>query len=614
MKARIHVALALAAVAYASPAATDFNWTAITPSHDLEYHACYESLRCARLLLPLDWLNASSPATIALAVIQSPAAVPVSDPTYGGPVISNPGGPGGSGVDHLRRAAAQHREMVDTPGRKHFEYVSFDPRGIGRTTPPINCYPADRLARAAASLQARGSGGLGGPAPAALTLNLGLLGMQADRCADANGDLLQYVGTTSVARDMLAVVDKIAAYNRKQTANKDADAHHNDAQFELRNADADADDLPRLQYIGFSYGTVLGNYFAAMFPGRVGRLLLDGVADTDDYATGDGWLANTVDTDEMVNRFFRGCYDAGADTCPLVRPGDKSGADISRRFWSWVAQLDESPTLVTQRDGGGGGGVSVLQSRDLRALLLSALYRPLTGFAEAAALADQAMRGNTSALYDLVTSTSGGPLADACPVGGGHRNDTAAVVGTPDAQIAILCGDGDSLLNRTGAFWQGYVARQRAQSSLAGALWSGIRLSCARWQAHAAWPFKGPFTTPAASQNASAPEPGRPAAPVFVLSNRFDPVTPLRAARKVAGRHPGAGVLVQEAMGHCVFGTHPATDCTRDLVRRYFDEGVVPARETTCEAACQPWSKCEEAGAASVEYGTPRYFQFPLHI
>lgn len=45
-------------------------------------------------------------------------------------------------------------------------------------------------------------------------------------------------------------------------------------------------DVPRLQYWGFSYGTVLGNYFASMFPERIGRVILEGVVDVHDYTEG----------------------------------------------------------------------------------------------------------------------------------------------------------------------------------------------------------------------------------------------------------------------------------------------------------------------------------------
>lgn len=189
----------------------------------------------------------------------------------------------------------------------------------------------------------------------------------------------------------------------------------------------------------------------------------------------------------MVDMFFQGCFEAGQDTCSLYRKGDTSGSDISKRFWAWVGSLDKSPALVTKDDH-----AAVLQSGDLISLLLNTMYKPLELFQKNAALVDDAMQGNTTALYDFVSTTLGGPLEDACTV----ANKTAPVLGPRDAEAAILCGDGDDITGRNTTFWHGYVARQLSLSAVAGASWSIIRVSCANWKAKAKWQFHGPFTTP----------------------------------------------------------------------------------------------------------------------
>jgi pimeloyl-ACP methyl ester carboxylesterase len=61
------------------------------------------------------------------------------------------------------------------------------------------------------------------------------------------------------------------------------------------------DDTPRIQYWGFSYGTVLGEYFAAMFPGRVGRMILEGVEDVHDYYQGVGIFPHFTGLHKLIN-------------------------------------------------------------------------------------------------------------------------------------------------------------------------------------------------------------------------------------------------------------------------------------------------------------------------
>jgi pimeloyl-ACP methyl ester carboxylesterase len=163
------------------------------------------------------------------------------------------------------------------------------------------------------------------------------------------------------------------------------------------------------------------------------------------------------------------------------------------------------------------------------------------------------------------------------------------------AQTAVLCADGENVTETDNAYWRDYVAKQVSISSVAGEFWARLRMSCAGWKSRPNWVFRGPFTTPKATGPGEALQPGRPAAPLLFASNRYDPVTPLRNARRMAESHPGAGVLVQEAAGHClVLGA--MGPCAKEALAEYFDTGVVPGEEKICQAALGPWDPEPEVG------------------
>ncbi|KZZ91806.1 hypothetical protein AAL_06560 [Moelleriella libera RCEF 2490] len=280
---------------------SDWAWDAIKPTRHLEYHDCYGAFKCARLQLPLDWKNTSDPRTVAIAVVKLPARVPDDDATFGGSIFTNPGGPGGSGVGLVLSSGRLLQDYVDRPGRRHYEIVSFDPRGMALSRPLANCFPGTLLARDALAVESRGLGGAFRDG-AAMAYVLALKQGYGQRCELAEdtaingGDIFRYMGTPSVARDMVEMVDRIDELRRRDGQSPSAAAAEDGGddegkeeqgqRMELKKRAAEADDIPRLQYIGFSYGTVLGNYFASLFPERIGRIVLDGVCNTDDYSKG----------------------------------------------------------------------------------------------------------------------------------------------------------------------------------------------------------------------------------------------------------------------------------------------------------------------------------------
>jgi pimeloyl-ACP methyl ester carboxylesterase len=281
-----------------------FDWEAIEPSYHLKYHACYDNLQCARLKVPLDWLDANNTNTVAIAILKKPAVVPESDPRHGGSILVNPGGPGGSGVVLALSWAGMLQNVVDSDER-HYEIVGFDPRGVMFTTPPADCY-FDELARGAYLMQVRGAGGLV-PDPGPLSKRSAMTSAWGRLCGESlggEGGILPFASTASVARDMVEMVDKIEELRQKEKRQARA---RDPSQKPVGGDEMDekSKSPARLQYLGFSYGTVLGNTFASMFPGRVGRLVLDGVCDIDDYMDGVRVRPCSLTSSERPNFFLR---------------------------------------------------------------------------------------------------------------------------------------------------------------------------------------------------------------------------------------------------------------------------------------------------------------------
>lgn len=257
---------------------SDFDWSTISPSPSLNYTPCYETHKCAKLLVPLDWLNPEAyDHEVSLAIIALPATVPETDASFAGSVLVNPGGPSGSGVDFLLTWGSVLQRTADSEDRKH-EMVSFDPRGVGLTEPAADCFRSE-FARGAFALEDRalGSPGEGIHVVRSKISRAGAVGRLCE-AGDRKDRILSFMSTSSVARDMVAIVDKMDEL-RKDVPVEDVPVENE--QLELR-ADG-GDDTPRLQYWGFSYGSVLGNYFASMFPGRVGRMVLEAIEDPYDY-------------------------------------------------------------------------------------------------------------------------------------------------------------------------------------------------------------------------------------------------------------------------------------------------------------------------------------------
>ena len=599
---------------------SDFDWATITPTRDLEYHDCYEIYKCARLDVPLDWNNASDHRRVAVAIMKLPAAVPDDDPAFAGSVFTNPGGPGHSGVTFVPRIGHLMQKVLDKPGKKHYEIVSFDPRGIAFTTPLADCFDGNKFARDEYAVEMRGTAGLAGGL-ASMTYNRALHDANGKRCkaVDENGDsIFEYLGTPSVVRDMVEILDKMDELRKREQAAKGNDwleLKRRSFAYDEEDDDNKAD-VPRLQYMGFSYGTVLGNYFASMYPGRVHRMILDSVCDVNDYSSGPGWMTNTADLDATFEQFLKGCHEAGPKVCALARDSDSSWKDVQDRVWGFIDALDEAPEAIIDDNGYG----VIVRGRDYRDFVGICLYSPIHTFKLLAYLFNEGIKGNVKVFTSLLPLIPN--FATECPLSrdGSNDNKTMTKPVEADAMDGVLCGDGEDVSGKNMTYWQGYVDTLSSVSKVWGDRWAEIRFACSRWPFTSKFRFDGPFTTPSSSPDRL---PDRPSAPLLFFSNRFDPVTPLRAARAMSSQHTDSAVVIKESMGHGAMAG-ARSECLEKIAAEYFDTGKLPENGTTCEAECGPWDKkCDpiiasvESGVFSREYLEPTLQQrkrFPLGV
>ncbi|WP_320773394.1 alpha/beta hydrolase [Streptomyces sp. CRN 30] len=189
----------------------------------------HPTLQCASLEVPLDHERPRG-RRITLALTR----VPHTARTYQGPLLVNPGGPGGSGRALAGFVASALPERVAA----EYDVVGFDPRGVGASRPALNCRPGHFAPVRPAPWPAT---------PAAEAANRERAAAFASGCARRHGDVLPHMGTVSAARDMDVIRRALGAR--------------------------------RINYFGYSYGTYLGAVYAKLHPHRVRRMALDSVVD-----------------------------------------------------------------------------------------------------------------------------------------------------------------------------------------------------------------------------------------------------------------------------------------------------------------------------------------------
>lgn len=486
----------------------------------IQWSQCYTKMgpfECGTVQVPLDYGEPNG-ATISLALIRQPA----TDQAHRiGSLFLNPGGPGGSGVDFVRFAGP---DLFTPEARARFDLVGFDPRGITRSS-PARCF---------------GNYKQWGPVFTGLAFPSNpeeeAAWEQGDRyldgsCAQRGNNILEHMATADVARDLDV----------------------------LRQAVGDA----KLTYYGVSYGTMLGQTYANMFPNNFRALVIDGVLDPIAWTTGSGdastvpfstRLRSDVGAQATLNEFFRLC-DAGGANCAFA-PGSAA------RFAALGAKLKAHPVDVTFPDGETG----TLDYSNLIGITLGAMYDSSSWEDFAALLADIESQASAAVLAPRLQPFWKPTIAYITKHGEPRYYN--GVEGFP----AVACADSDN--PHSYADWSAAGIAAEATYGTFGRLWTWASSICAAWPFGDADRYTGPWNT--ATANA-----------VLVIGNLFDPATRYEGAVKASQLLPNSRLLTVHGWGHTSLFLSGCVDAAET---RYLVDLTLPAPGTVCEQDHVPFS------------------------
>ncbi|XAS76490.1 alpha/beta hydrolase [Dermatophilaceae bacterium Sec6.4] len=445
-------------------------------------------VRCATLSVPLDYAKPDG-VTVKLAVDKVPATG-----KRRGSLVVNPGGPGGSGYDY----AAAANQIVTGAIRKSYDVVGFDPRGVQRSE-PITCVgdgqldkilgadptPDDPAEERSAAATAKAFGAA---------------------CVAHAGPLLGHVSTVEVAKD----VDILRA----------------------------ALGSAKLDYLGKSYGTLIGSTYAGLFPAKVGRMVLDGVVPPD--LTSEQVAQGQAKGFETATRaYVANCVSSGS--CLLGGSVDAGMA----RIRAFLKQVDGTPLPVK-----GEGDVRALTEGWASIGVAEAMY-------------DKGSWPVLTAAFKAAFAGDGTPMMGLADQYADRNSDGSYAGNIMQAGSAVNCLDQPSNPSLSS-----YAQDAKSFATFAptwGAYlgWSG--LTCGEW------PVKATGTAHRITAAGSGP--------ILVLGTTRDPATPFEWSQRLATELSNGHLLTYNGDGHTAYGR---SACVNNTVDAYLLRGAVPPGGARC--------------------------------
>lgn len=451
----------------------------------VNYEECDEFL-CATIKVPLDYKKPNGK-QIDIAIKTLSAAEPGKRK---GILLINPGGPGGSGVDFVDYAT----QLISPEVLDAFDIVGWDPRGVGQSS---------KLKCSEDSLDYLFDGVDYSPDDEAEKAKLIEVNKQIGQdCVNDEKDLAKHLTSIEATKDM----DEI----RKALGEK------------------------KINYLGFSYGTVLGQMYATLFPKNYRSLVIDGVVDTG---------ADPLESAGNQGVAFDTTFDSFFEYCK-TQCGFSKGRDPKTVFSDLVKQIDAKP--IESIDGLSetvgpaqfdlGTGVYLYGGKEEWSYLDSALVA--------------LQKGDTSGVMAGYDSYLG-------------RNAKGEYDGSYTSFLSILCSDGSLA---SGEDLYNYAVDIGNKSPLFAKSVVLFGIQCSYWpNAKEAKPFN--------VDNSKGNK-------VMVIGTTGDPATPVQAARDVAKKLENSTYLEFTGEGHTAYGRSNA--CVTDTVDKFLLYEIAPENQTNC--------------------------------
>jgi len=489
-----------------STTTTTTTWPPL-PAFDpaLVWTDCGGGFQCGTLTVPTDWTGSvperaagGSPGdTVPLALIRHPAESPADRI---GSLVVNYGGPGESGVDYLRATWSRLPAVV----RARFDVVSFDPRGTGASR-PVDCVDDAFL----------DLGNAVAPVPttaAQLDLVHRYNEQFAAGCVQRMGAYATELGTRNVARDLEAI--RIALGE------------------------------PKLDYLGYSYGTIVGATYAQMFPSTIRTMVLDGPPDY--------WL-RARDYAYQQARGFMNALSGFLDWCDQSHCSLASGGSSRDLLQQLIARVNEAPLPATYTVNGVTREGTLTPSL-LESAVLSMLYDRSRGWPILAnSLARAVQGGSGAALLQLADQYL-------------RRNPDGTWQPVVEANAVISCVDRPAKKVPGAAAELADVAAFEAELPPWGGAWGTA--VCVGMPKPAKGDVLGDVTV-------------RGTPPILVIGTTGDPATPYAGAQSMVARIAGSQLLTFDSIEHTAYGRAIST-CIDDAVDTYLVSGVLPAVGAHC--------------------------------